>query len=728
MRKLSVFLLLAGTAVAVNTAQAKVTKIVIDSRAPAFNGQAFGAVGSYEMLRGRAFGEVDPADRRNAIIQDIALAPKNARGNVEYIATFTLLKPTDPTKGNGVVFYDLPNRGRSLRSNYNLGTGQGNELGDGFMQTRGYTMLSTGWQGDVIPFPTADQSVAGSQIESVTVPQARNPDGSSITGPFLVRIPTVNGDGPTGDITKIDMGRAGALAYAPVSFDTKQAKFSKAPAENIRGEQTGPRTEIPSTDWMWADCKTKAAADASTPLPNLCLKLTKGSFDPKSVYTLVFNAKDPKVMGLGLAASRDIISFFRYEQRDGAGTVNPMAGAVKHVIGQGNSQSGNTAKTFIHLGYNEDEAGRIVWDGAVAHIAGRFSPINYRFSIPGGSATMYAPGSEAVLWWSPTEDKARGIPSASMLDRCTASKTCPKIFETFGGIEMWNQRYSLGLLGTDAKKDIPIPANVRRYYFPGTTHGGGGGGFSVKQPPTNGCVLADNPNPERDSMRALFAALTEWVTKNTEPPPSKYPTLAAGQMVPPEKGVLKFPAIPGAPQPFGLVNAALDYDFGPRFIGRDVSGIIDKQPPPVRQVLPIYIPQVDADGNEPANIGVSSPLHSAPLGTYLGWNVTSSGVTAGQICSLVGGYIPFAHTKAERDKAEDPRPSVEERYGDRQGYVCAVRKAVQQSVKGRYMLEADGKRLIDDATAATTSGDLAFLPASSTAQGKALCSAADATD
>jgi len=357
----------------------------------------------------------------------------------------------------------------------------------------------------------------------------------------------------------------------------------------------------------------------------------------------------------------------------------------------------------------------------VAHIAGRFNPINYRFSIPGGSATMYAPGSEAVLWWSPTEDKARGIPTASMLDRCTASKTCPKIFETFGGIEMWNQRYSLGLLGTDAKKDIPLPANVRRYYFPGTTHGGGDGGFSVKQPPTNGCVLADNPNPEQDSMRALFVALTDWVSKNAEPPPSKYPTLAAGQMVPAEKGVLKFPAIPGTPQPFGLVNVALDYDFGPRFIGRDVSGIIDNQPPPIRQVLPTYIPQVDSDGNEPANIGVSSPLHSSPLGTYLGWNVTAGGVTAGQICSLVGGYVPFAPTKAERDKAEDPRPSIEERYGDRQGYVCTVQKAVRQSVKDRYLLEVDAKRLIEQATAATVSGDLAFLPATSTARGKAIC-------
>lgn len=728
MRNFTSFLLGAAALLAAGAAEAKVTKIVIDSRAPAFNNQAFGAVGAYEMLRGRAFGEVDPADKHNTVIQDIGLAPKNARGHVEYIATFTLIKPVDAAKGNGVLFYDLANRGRSLRTSLNVGERAGDEVGDGFFYNRGYTMLSSGWQGDVVPMPTADKSVAGSEVESVTVPKAKNPDGSPIIGPFLVRIPTLGPEGPSGDMTKLDQGRAGALAYPPATFDTAKATLTGSPAETIRGVQNGAKLSIPGSDWMWANCETKSAANATTPLANLCIKLSKGTFNPKWVYTLVFPAKDPMVMGLGLAATRDIISFFRYGQKDDAGTANPVSGAIKNVIGQGVSQSGNTAKTFIALGFNEDEAGKIVWDGANAHIAGRFAPINYRFAVPGGSATMYAPGSEAAVWWTPLADPIRHQPALSMLDRCTASNTCPKIFETFGGIEMWNQRMSLGMVGPEARRDIPIPANVRRYYFPGTSHGGGEGGFRIgaatPKEANSTCTLPLNPNPEKESMRALMVALTAWTVSNTEPPQSKYPTLADGQLTAPTEGALKFPTIPGVPKPFDLVNPVLVYDFGPHFVAKDVSGYIDYQPPQIRQVLPARVPQVDAEGIE--HSGVASVLYSAPLGTYLGWNVTRAGVFAGQICSLVGGYMPFAKTQAERTKANDPRLSIEERYGDRQGYICAVQKAVKQSVKGRYLLEADGKRLVDEATAATTSGDLTFLPTASTAKGKALCTEAAA--
>ena len=734
MRYVGACLLGAAAVLAVSAAEAKVTKIVIDSRAPAFGNQTFGAVGAYEMVRGRAFGEVDPADKRNAIIQDIALAPKNAKGHVEYIATFTLYKPLDVSKGNGVLFYDLPNRGRSLRTSFNESEKPRDEVGDGFFYNRGYTMLSSGWQGDVLPIPSATQSVAGSEVESVMVPHAKNADGSPITGPFLVRIPTTPGtDGPSGDITKLDQGRGGALAYAPASFDTTKATLSGAPAENVRGVQLGAIRKIASTDWQWANCETKKAADASTPLTNLCVKLLKGQFDPKLIYSLVFQAKDPMVMGLGLAASRDIISFFRYAQKDEAGTANPVAGSVKRVIGQGVSQSGNTAKTFIALGFNEDEDGHIVWDGANAHIAGRFAPINYRFAVPGGSPTMFAPGSEAVLWWSQVSDPVRHRQPASMLDRCNASNTCPKIFETFGGIEIWNQRMTLGMVGADAHRDIPLPANVRRYYFPGTSHGGGEGGFKVgsstPKSATSGtpaeapstCTLPLNPNPEKESMRALLVALTAWTVNNTEPPQSKYPMMADGTLVSAatDGGTFKFPAIPGVPAPNDLFNPVLVYNFGPHFDGPNDSGYADFQPPQILQVLASRVSTVDADGNE--QTGVSSVLHAAPLGTYLGWNVTRNGPFAGQICSLTGGYMPFAKTEADRAKAKDPRPSIEARYGDRQGYVCAVTKAVKQSVKDRYLLDEDGKRLIDQATAATASGELAFLPAAETPKGKALC-------
>jgi hypothetical protein len=723
MRKLGVSLLALGAAVVANTAEAKVTKIVIDTREPALGGKTFGAVGAYEVIRGRAFGEVDPADRRNAIIQDIALAPKNARGNVEYISTFTMLKPIDAAKGNGVLYYQISNRGGNILT-ANSGTDADN---NSYLYERGYTILGSGWQADLLPGPTATQSVAGSKVETVTVPRAKNADGSPITGPFMIRIPLYGPGGASGTTAKVGLERAGTLAYSPVSLDTTKSTLSVSKAENIRGEQVGPRTQIGSTEWMWTSCKTNAAADAATPSSDLCIKLNKGEFDPNLVYTLVFPAKDPLVLGLGLAAMRDVAAFFRYAKADEAGTANPVAGAVPHAVAQGISQSGNTAKLFIHLGFNEDEQGRLVWDAVQSHIASRFTPVNFRFAIPGGSPTMFAPGNEGALWWSPTEDTVRGRKTASLLDRCTASKTCPKVFETFGGAEMWNQRMSLGMVGSDAKRDVPLPANVRRYYFPGTTHGGGSGGFNTTTKPHELCVMPANPNSQREQVRAVVVAMTDWVAKGTEPPPSKSPTIQAGLLTDGKKGgPLKWPAIPGVPEPYGLTNPVLDYDFGPTLNGNDLSGYISEQPPKVKQALPSLVPIVDVDGNDLG--GQPSVLHSAPLGTYMGWNVTRIGAYAGQICSLNGSFVPFAKTKAEREKAEDPRPSIEERYGDRQGYVCAVRTATKQQIKERFLLEQDAKRLIDQATKSTETGDLAFLPASSTARGQALCSAANATD
>ncbi len=729
MRRFGTFLLGGISLIAASSAEARVTKIIIDSRAPAFNGKAFGTVGAYETLRGRAFGEVDPKDRRNAIIQDINLAPKNAKGNVEYITTFTLMVPADMSKSNGVMFYEIANRGGNMFTSFDVGGPPTAEGSDPFFYKRGYAVLTSGWQGDLLPGPTATDSVAGSRLETITVPRAKNADGSPITGPLMARLPLYGGGGPSGDMVKVDIGRAGKPAYVPASFDTKQSTFSGALAENIQGKQVGPRTTIPSTDWTWVNCQTKAPADATTDADNLCAKLSKGTLDPKLVYTLVFPAKDPLVLGLGFAAMRDVISFFRHTDKDEAGTANPIAGKVPHVVAQGISQSGNYAKSYIHLGFNEDEQGRPVWDSINSHIASRFVPLNFRFAIPGGSPTMFAPGNEGALWWTATPDTKRGRQTTSLFARCTTSKTCPKVFETFGGAEFWNQRMSLGMVSNDDAKDIPLPENVRRYYFPGTMHGGGAGGFNLttKKGQAGTCVLMENPNSEVEGVRALLVAMTDWTVKNTAPPDSRYPTLANGLLTTDKKGgPFKFPAIPGVPEPYGISNPVLDYDFGPQLNANDLSGYITQQPPVVKQALQSYIPVVDADGNDRG--GVPSVLHLAPLGTYMGWNITDNGVLKGQICSLNGSFVPFTKTKAERDKAGDPRPSLEERYGDRQGYVCAVRKATRQSVKERVLLEEDATRLINDATKATMAGDLAFLPAASTAQGKALCSAAGATD
>jgi hypothetical protein len=420
---------------------------------------------------------------------------------------------------------------------------------------------------------------------------------------------------------------------------------------------------------------------------------------------------------------RDLMSFLRHETRDAAGTPNPVGGAVSHVVAVGNSQSGNFIKTFIHLGFNEDLSGRSVWDGAFPRIAARQNPINFRFALPGGAVDLYEPGSEAVLWWSPYADRARNRRgAASLLDRCTASRTCPKIVEAFGSAEFWGLRMSPGLIGTDAARDIPLPASVRRYYYPGTTHGGGSGGFSASPPGlASGCALPSNPNPQREQTRALTAALVAWVVNGTPPPDSRYPLLGRGDLVPATAASTGFPSVPGAPSIDGLVKPVLDYDFGPDFRADDVSGVITRQPPRIVSVLPTYVPRVDSDGNE--TTGVPSVLHQAPLGTYLGWNVAARGFFKGQICGFQGGYIPFAATAAERVAAGDPRPSLEERYGALEGYVCVVRRAAVRAVAERFLLQDDADRIIAEAERSQVLPVLASSPATARERAVSLCAA-----
>ena len=641
-------------------AQARVTRIVVEHReSPAFGGQAFGKAGQYELLSGRFFGEIDPADQHNSIIMDIQFAPRNARGMVEYSATFALSKPIDMSRSNGVLYYTVSNRGR----------GAPVAVDDGRIN------LLSGWQGDLAQRPDA---------QTIVLPVAHKSDGSPLTGPVLQRLIDI----PPNTAT-IDLGvtpYVGLTYQRPLTLDTAKASLTR------RSSQNGPAAAVPSGDWAFADCTTKPFP--GTPDPSkLCVK---GGFDSSSEYVLVFTAKDPLVLGIGFAATRDLNSFLHYAAQDDTGTPNPLAKQVKWVISRGDSQSGNFIRSYIHLGFNQDEAGRIVWDGANPHIAARQLALNFRFAVGGGYAAAYQPGSEGVLWWSDYEDRVRRRPAAGLLDRCRATKTCPKIFDTFGALEFWFLRESPDLVGTDAKSDIPLPPNVRRYFFPGTTHGGGQGGFTTATPrPPNACVLPANPNPESDTMRALTVALFDWVAKGTEPPPSQYPRLDQRQLAPATKAAIGFPNIPGAPSPDGLVNPVFDFDFGPDFNYSDLSGLITKQPPAIRQVLPTLVPTVDSDGNDVA--GVPSVLRQVPLGTYLGWNITAAGFDKGKICTLNGGYLPFAKTKAERAALGDPRPSLEERYGTHKAYVDAVKAAAEKAVAERFLLRADADRLVLEA-------------------------------
>ena len=666
--------------------QARGTQIIVDTKtSPAFGGQVFGAAGQYETLAGRAFGELDPGDPHNAIIQDIDLAPKNANGKVEYIATFFIVKPIDMSMSSRLMWHDVPNRGGRIT----LAAASRNE---------GDVGLSSGWQGD--NSGGTSQTTPGREV--VVVPIATNPDGSPITGRVMGRIVNVSGVN-----SQRMFVHTNPVPYRPATLDTTQATVTVFDSETIEGVP-GPTAEIPSADWAWASCSAGNPFPGTPDPTQICLK---NGFESNKLYQVVFTARDPYVLGIGFAAFRDLASFFRNAAEDDFATPNPLAGGISWIIARGVSQSGNFIRALLHLGFSEDEAGRQVWDGAWPIIAGRRVALNFRFAMPDGVLKLYEPGSEGPQWWAQWPDYVRGLPPRGILDRCEAGKTCPKIVEHFGAAEIWGLKLGPEWVGTDPQTDVPLPKNVRRYYIPSTQHGGGSGAFDVNPPAVPSCpstnygqgTFPGNPVPHTQTVTALRFHFRNWVMSGTAPPPSRWPLLRGKQsertLVPATKEAMGFPTIPGVPAgaPTGLINPVLDYDFGPEFDYSDASGVQTVIPPNIKQVIPALVPRVDADGNERG--GVPVVLRDAPLGTYLGWNITAAGYHQGKICNYAGGMIPFATTKASREANGDPRLSLEERYGTHAGYVAAVQAAAANAVAQGFLLQADADALVAAASA-----------------------------
>lgn len=679
---------------------ARVTKIVIDEKvSPAFcKGTAcasFGDAGQYEQIAGRAWGELDPRDPLNAIIQDINLG-RDADGKVRYVTTFVITKPIDMSKASGMLWHDVPNRGRPAGI-----TAMERGFGD--------VGLASGWQGDNASGGAGLGTAVRATMNAtgnhwMQLPVAKNADGSSVTGRVMARI--INRSGLNAQPLMV---QTNPLPYMPANLDTASATLVSRDHESQLGAVSG-EMPIASGDWKFCGGGSFEAPQPLTQLPvQICLK---GGFNAAKLYQVVYTAKDPYLLGIGFAAWRDVAAFFKYESKDDAGSANPLGGHIKHSITRGRSQSGNYLRGWLHLGFNQDEAKRTVHDGMWPIIAGRRIAMNIRFAQADGVLELYQAGSEGPQWWVPWPDQTRGLPARSILDRCNASKTCPKIIEHFGAAELWGLKLGHEWVGTDAKEDIPLADNVRRYYVASSPHGGGAGGFNTSLPgvglPVNGpeCtgnnsgagVLPANPMPHTELVNALSVHFRQWVMKNTLPPASRYPTLRAQQLVEPTKAALNFPTLPGLratlPEP-GFINPVLDYDWGPEFNANDVSGIIANPVPRIKQVIRLLVPKVDTDGNEIG--GVPVVLRDAPLGTYLGWNVTAGGERpfhAGKICTYTGGMVPFAKTRAERIANNDQRLSLEERYIDHAGYVAAVKKATANAVEQRFLLQKDADALI----------------------------------
>ncbi len=683
--------LAAALLLAAPLSQARVTRIIIDATAsPANLTQDI----PYETLTGRAFGELDPNDSHNTLITDINLAPKNANGKVEYIATFFIVKPIDMSLASGLLWHDVPNRGgritisSDLRNSHDVG-------------------LSSAWQGDNAGATAVPANASTlSPVTPTSSEWVKAPVLSGVTGRVLGRI--INRSGANQPLNV--MGNP--IPYFPAnSADNSDAVFKTHTHETLPGVVTEGET-IPNSDWKFCYGSTATFATPGTPtaLPvRVCLGNSR-TFDPAKLYELVYTVINPYVLGAGTAAFRDVQSFFRYAAADDFGTANPLAGFIQSTIIRGSSQSGNFTRHFIFLGMNEDEAGRIVHEGAWPLIAGRRVANNSRWGQPDGVLELYQMGSEGPQWWHTWPDPVRGLPPGGILDRCSLTETCPKIVETFGGAEVFALKMTTSWVGTDPKTDIPLPDNVRRYYLPSSTHGGGGGGFNQAIADTgSSCpgnnwgfgTLRPNPVPATQLVNRLRVALREWVMHGTLPPASRWPHLRGAKaertLVEPTMAAMGFPeGVPGIPDsifsPDNFVNPVLDYDWGPQFDEFNATGNPTNEPPPIKHVINMLVPKVDSDGNELG--GVPTVLRDAPLGTYLGWNITA-GVGdphydgrpfhAGQVCNYVGGMVPFAIHKADR-LASDSRPSLEERYTDHAGYVAAVRAAADNAACQGYLL------------------------------------------
>ncbi len=647
-------------------ADAHVTRVEIISRTDVLDGRAFGLAGAYEKIVGRVYFAVNPENLHNRLIVDIDKAPRNAEGEVEFSADLYLLKPKDRNKGNGSVLFEVSNRGGKgilhLVQGFSPSTPEG-EYGDGFLLREGYTVAWVGWEFDV-----ADH---GENLK-LYAPFAHEAGGKEIRG--LVRSDFTPAqrvdDMPLGHSL---LGPAGGKSY-PVDDPASEKNVL-----TVRETPDGKRQTAPRSEWSFArTVDGKLAAD--THFIHL-----DGGFQAGKIYEAVYEAKDPAVVGLGLAAVRDFLSFLKYD---------PQATApVKRVYAVGISQSGRFLRHFLYQDFNADEQGRQVMDGVIAHVAGAGrGSFNHRFAQPSRDAqplsSIFFPTDLFPFTDLPESDRDTGE-TGGLLDATTKSKTTPKLFLTNTSYEYWGRAASLIHTSPDGSSEAKIGENTRVYLLAGLQH------FSAPFPPqksnpgspdSNG-QQRYNPNPIQWYWRALITDLDQWVKDGTAPPASTYPKIADGTLVP--LGKSAFPNIPGVKKP-REVSLAYHLDFGPQW----KEGIVSSEPPKVGKPFVVLVPQSDANGNDMG--GVSLPELQVPLATYTGWNLRDPGIGLGDLrLSFYGSFIPFPRTAAEREKSGDPRLSVAERYASRDEYMGKFAEAAMKLVHERFLLREDLPSVIE---------------------------------
>jgi hypothetical protein len=643
------------SAIIVSVAQARVVRVEITSRADIQDGKPFGNVGPYEKILGRVYFAVDPANLHNRQIVDLDKAPRNAHGEVEFSADLYLLKPKDMAKGNQAVLFEVSNRGG--RGILSLVNGRDGEFGDGFLMRQGYTIAWVGWEFDL--------SSQGERLR-LSAPIAHDPGGKEIHG--LVR----------GDFTpaeKRDDWPLGHILLGPDGGNSYAVEDPQSAANvlTVRDTPTAARTKIPRSDWSFAH-----VVDGKL-TPDLHFIHLNTGFVPGKIYEVVYSSKNPAVVGVGLAAVRDFLSYLKYD---------PQATApVKRVYAVGISQSGRFLRHFVYQNFNADEKGRQVMDGVIAHVAGAGrGSFNHRFAQPSRDAqpmsSLFFPTDLFPFTDLPEKDPDTGE-NAGLLDAASRSHMVPKVFYTNTSYEYWGRAASLIHTTADGKQDAPMALNTRIYFLAGLEH------FTAPFPPENRvggnpdftAQQKANPNPIQWYWRALITDMNDWVRNGKEPPPSTYPKIVENTLVP--LGNYKFPKLPGVNTPHEVSLAYL-LDFGPQWR----QGIVTIDPPRVGAPFGVLVPQSDGDGNDLG--GVRLPELQVPLATYTGWNLRDPSIGAPeQRVSFLGSWIPLAKTTEERKKSSDPRLSIAERYKSQEEYMSKFEQAAKKLIEQRFLLQED---------------------------------------
>jgi Alpha/beta hydrolase domain len=638
------------------TARADVARLQIARREVVLGGRPFGAAGPYEKLVGTVHFSVDPKAPRNRGIIDLDLAPKNAAGLVEYSADFYLLKPVDPARGNGRLFYEAGNRGtkRILPVFQNAAASAdpttAAEFGNGGLMRDGFTLLWMGWQWDV---PEGRMRMA--------IPIATN-NGRPITG--VVRGNFI----PGANATTASIADRGHLAYPVVDGDSADHVLF------VRALPTDARQVVERARWRFTGPATITM---------------DGGFEAGRIYDLVYRARDPRVVGLGLAGTRDIVSFFKHAT---AAQGNPSPG-LRHAIGWGVSQTGRFLRHFVYEGFNEDESGRIVFDGVFDQVggAGRGS-FNHRFGQQSRDQLQHFNIQYPVDMFPFTdEDQTDPVTGErdGLLARARQTNTVPKVFHLLTNSEYFNRAGSLVHTDPAGTRDVDPPPTSRIYMVASAPHIVG---------PFPPAPFADrdfvgqadmNPLAYTPVIRALFRALDAWVVDGTEPPPSRYPRVADGTLVAPDKA--GWPTIPGVAMPPAPMTT-YRLDFGPEWR----QGRVTIEPPRLGAPFPSLVPGVDDAGNDCA--GIRLPEIAVPLATHTGWNYRRPEIGAPtRLASEIGAYRPLPKTAADRQRLGDSRRAIAERYAGREDYLGRIALATIDLVRERYLLPEDVADLIAQA-------------------------------